>query len=705
MRLLTAAFVFTTFLTISALPVASANTGKEEPVPPKTADPYLWLEEVAGKKPLAWAKEHNARTTAQLTRGRDFRMLRERLLKIYDSKERIPGIGKAGKYYYNFWRDGSHPRGLWRRTTLAEYRKTDPKWETVLDLDALGKTEKTNWVWAGSDFLKPTYDRCLLSLSRGGADAVVVREFDVTTKRFVKGGFNLPEAKSNTGWRDRDSIYVGTNFGKDSMTTSGYPRVARIWKRGTPLSAAETVFEGKSSDVSAGAYRDRTPGFERDFAYRGMTFWTNESYLLRDGQQIKIEKPDDAMTSVHRDLLFIQLRSDWKVEGKTYPAGALLVSDFEAYLKGERNLDVLFTPTARTTLGGYSPTRNHILLNVMDNVRSRLYLLSRQNGVWKRESLSGAPEFGTANAWAVDSDESDDYFMSVSGYLTPDTLFYGTPKGPAQKLKSLPSFFDAKGLTVTQFEAVSKDGTRIPYFQVAKKNVAKNGKNPTLLYGYGGFESSEVPYYSGGIGTAWLEKGGVYVVANIRGGGEFGPKWHQAALKADRNKAYEDFIAVAEDLIRRKVTTTPHLGIMGGSNGGLLMGNMLTMRPDLFGAIVCAVPLLDMQRYNKLLAGASWMGEYGNPDIPAEWAYLKKYSPYHNVRKGVKYPITLFTTSTRDDRVHPGHARKMVAKMEAQGHNVLYYENIEGGHGGAADNKQRAFVTALEYSFLWKQLR
>jgi prolyl oligopeptidase len=687
----------TALLSLACLP-ASAQSN--------SADPYGWLEDVTGKKQLAWVKEHNARTTAKFTEGADFKALQKRLLTIYDSKERIPGISKAGKYYYNFWRDGSHPRGLWRRTTLAEYRKTKPNWETVLDLDALGKAEKTNWVWSGSNFLQPTYDRCLISLSRGGADAVVVREFDVTTKQFVKDGFTLPEAKSNTGWRDKDTIYVGTNFGKGSMSASGYPITSKLWKRGTPLSAAEPVYAGQPTDMWAGAYRDQTPGFERDFAYRGMTFWTGETYLLRDGQQIKIEKQDDAIASVHRDLLFIQLRSDWKVGEKTYPAGALLVSDFEAYLKGERNLEALFTPTARTTLEGYSPTHNHILLNVMDNVRSRLYLLTRQNGTWKREALPGAPTLSTANAWAIDSDESDDYFMSVSDYLTPDALYYGTAgKGPAQKLKSLPSFFDATGLAVSQFEATSKDGTRVPYFLVAKKNLALNGKNPTLLYGYGGFEVSLAPSYSSGTGAAWLEKGGVYVVANIRGGGEFGPKWHQAALKANRNKAYEDFIAVGEDLIRRKVTTTPHLGIMGGSNGGMLMGNMLTMRPDLFGAIVCMVPLLDMQRYNKLLAGASWVGEYGNPDIPEEWAYLKKYSPYQNVRKGVKYPLTLFTTSTRDDRVHPGHARKMVAKMEAMGYKVLYYENIEGGHGGAADNKQRAFMSALEFTYLWHRLR
>ena len=689
------------FARVAGAPAAPAPPAAQE------SDPYQWLEDVTGEKALAWVKAQNAQSTAALTRSEAFTALNGRLLKILDSDERIPSIGKAGPHYYNFWRDAKNPRGLWRRTSLEEYRKTKPRWEIVLDLDALGKAEKENWVWEGASFLKPSYDRCLVTLSRGGSDAAVTREFDVTTKTFVKDGFNLPEAKSQVAWRDRDSIFVGTDFGPGSMTASGYARVAREWKRGTPLAQATLVYEGRPEDVSVGAYRDLTPGFERDFVYRGLTFWKNEEFLRRDGKLIKIEKPDDALMGVHRDLLFLQLRSDWKVGETTYPAGALLATDFERFLKGERRFDVLFTPTERKTLAGYSPTRNHVLLNELDNVRNRLYLLTRgKDGTWRREPLPGAPALGTASAWAVDADESDDYFMSATGYLTPTILHHGTAgRGAPEKLKGLPAFFDASGLSVSQHEAVSKDGTRIPYFQVARTALALEGKNPTLLYGYGGFESALVPYYASLAGAAWMEKGGVYVVANTRGGGEFGPRWHQAALKANRNKAYEDFIAVAEDLVRRKVTAPKHLGIMGGSNGGLLVGNMLTMRPDLFGAVVCQVPLLDMRRYNKLLAGASWVGEYGDPDVPAEWAFLRNYSPYHNVRKDARYPRTLFTTSTRDDRVHPGHARKMVAKMKEMGHDVLYYENIEGGHGGAADNKQRAFMSSLEYTFLWDQLR
>jgi prolyl oligopeptidase len=615
-------------------------------------------------------------------------------------------INKEGPHYYNFWRDAKNKRGLWRRTSLEEYRKPEPNWEIVLDLDALAEEEKENWVWSGAAFLRPSYDRCLIELSRGGADAAVVREFDVTTKSFVKDGFTLPEAKSRVAWRRHDSVFVGTDFGAGSLTTSGYPRLVKEWRRGQTLADATLVYEGKPDDMAVGAYRDLTEGFERDFVSRRIEFRTSENFLRRDGQLIKIDVPEDANSNVHREFLFAELRTPWEVGGRTFPAGALLVTDFEEFLKGKRELEMLFEPTERTSLQAYSPTRNHVILNTLDNVRSRLWVLTRKDGVWQKTELPGAPKFGTVNAFAVDEDKSDDYFMVVSDYLTPSSLYLGTAGGgPAERLKETPRFFDSAGLSVSQHEAVSKDGTRIPYFQVAKSELSANGKNPTLLYGYGGFEIPMLPRYDPLVGAAWLEKGGIYVVANIRGGGEFGPKWHQAALKAHRHKAYEDFVAVAEDLVRRGVTSPEHLGIIGGSNGGLLMGNMLTLRPDLFGAIVCQVPLLDMQRYHKLLAGASWMAEYGNPDDTSEWKFIRTFSPYHNVKPDAKYPRTLFTTSTRDDRVHPGHARKMVAKMKDQGHDVVYYENIEGGHGGAADNKQRAFMSALAYTFLWKQLQ
>ena len=670
-----------------------------------TDDPYMWLEEVTGEKQLAWVAKQNERSVADYTKSEAFNKLNDRLLSIFDSRDRIPYVSKIGGHYYNFWRDAQHVRGIWRRTTLAEYKKANPAWEIVIDLDSLGTAEKESWVWHGANCLRPAYQRCLVSLSRGGADADVTREFDLPTKSFVPNGFYLPEAKGGAGWIDQNTLYVSTDFGPGSMTTSGYPRLVKVWKRGTPLDSAELIFEGQNADVSVGGYRDHTKGFERDIIYRGITFYSSEVFQRKDGKLIKIEVPADANMNTHREWLIVELRTDWTTGGKTYPAGALIATNFDAFMKGERRFDVLFQPTERKSLAGYSTTRNHILLNELDNVRNRIYVLSPGKNGWKRAPLAGMPEIGTVSANAVDSDESDDFFMTVTNYVTPTSLSIGTVgKGAPTKLKSLPAFFDAKNLEVSQHEATSKDGTRIPYFQVSKKGMALDAKNPTLLYGYGGFEISMLPGYSAGVGAAWLEKGGTYAVANIRGGGEFGPKWHQAALKANRHKAYEDFIAVAEDLIRRRVTSTPHLGIMGGSNGGLLTGNMLTMRPDLFGAVVSQVPLLDMKRYNHLLAGASWMGEYGNPDDPKEWEFIKTFSPYQNMNATTKYPPTLFTTSTRDDRVHPGHARKMVAKMIDQGHNVVYYENIEGGHGGSANNKQAAFMTALAYTFLWDKL-
>ncbi len=668
-------------------------------------DPYLWLEDVEGQAPLAWAVEQSRATAAELEAEPGFRELEARLLSILDSPARIPAVSKRGSYLYNFWRDAAHPRGLWRRTTLEEYRTSEPSWDVLLDLDALARDERENWVWGGASCLWPAHERCLISLSRGGGDAEVVREFDLTTRRFVADGFSLPEAKHSVAWRDRDSVYVGTDFGPGSLTTSGYPRIVKEWKRRTPLAEAETVYEGQPGDVSVGAARDFTPGFERDFVYRGPTFFTNEVYLRRAGALVRIEKPDDATALAYREWLLLRLRTPWTLEGRTYPAGALLAARFERWLAGEREVEVIYEPGERRSLDDLSPTRGHVLLSELDNVRSRLYVLTPGSEGWAREPLTELPELATASATAADPLESDEYFLTLTDFLTPTRLLFGSVGSEPELLKQLPGLFSAEGLRVSQHEALSADGTRVPYFEIGPAAPAPEGGRPTLLYGYGGFEVSMLPGYRAIVGSAWLERGGVYVLANIRGGGEFGPSWHTSALKENRPRAYEDFIAVAEDLMRRGVTQPSRLGIMGGSNGGLLMGNMLTRRPDLFGAIVCAVPLLDMQRYHKLLAGASWMAEYGNPDDPAEWRFMRGFSPYHNVRAGVRYPRVLFMTSTRDDRVHPGHARKMVARMKAQGHDVLYYENTEGGHGMAANNAQSAHMEALAYAFLWKELQ
>ena len=694
--------------TPEAAPAAAPPSASPAPaIAPEPEDPYRWLEDVLGERALAWVAARNEESAAALEQG-DFTATERRLLDILDSKARIPGVVKQGRFLYNFWRDAANPRGLWRRTTLRSYRAAEPAWETVLDLDALAAAEGENWVWKGAECLRPAGTRCLLSLSRGGGDATVVREFDLATRAFVPGGFTLPEAKTEVSWRGHDALWVATDFGPGTLTSSGYARVVKLWRRGTPLSAAETVFEGRASDVSVLAYRDPTRGFERDVIRRGITFYTDETFVLRGGRPVKLEKPDSAEASLWRDLLLLTLRDDWTVGGRTYPAGALLAADLERFLAGERRLDVLFQPTERKSLAGVTATRHHLIVNELDEVQSRLYLLTRRRGAWTRAPLPGVPDLATASATAVDDQRSDAYWLTLTGFVTPTALLLGDaadPHAPPTLLKGLPAFFDAQGLVVAQHHAVSKDGTRVPYFEVSRAGLALDGLNPTLLYGYGGFEISELPSYRAGVGAAWLERGGVFVDANIRGGGEFGPHWHQAALKEHRHRAFEDFLAVAEDLVRRGVTSPAHLGIQGGSNGGLLVGNALTLRPDLFGAVVCQVPLLDMRRYSHLLAGASWIGEYGDPDDPAEWAFIRTFSPYHTFDAAVRYPPTLLMTSTRDDRVHPGHARKMAARMLAAGQPVLYWENVEGGHGGAANNRQSAHMQALAYGFLWSRLR
>jgi prolyl oligopeptidase len=676
------------------------------------ADPYLWLEDVQGEKALAWVRERNAAARAQLETHPSFQTNRVRFKEILDSKERIPVATRQGDHFYNLWKDDSNPRGLWRRATLAEYRKPQPAWELLLDLDALGKAEKENWVWASANCLGGGSTRCLVSLSRGGADATVVREFDLTTKRFVEGGFSLPEAKTQIDWLDESTVFVGSDFGPGSMTDSGYPRVVKRWQRGQPLAKATTVYEAQKADVAAFASVDHTPGFERVIFGRSPTFFSTEMALWDGQRAVPIDKPADAQLNFWRENVLLELRSDWAVGGVTWPRGSLLVADAKAYLAGERKFTALFTPTNTRSLAGYSFTRGHVLLNVLDNVSGRAEAWQRTaDGRWAKKDIA-APYPGTLSVSGLhdprvkDDPLAENFFATYTDFLTPDTLSIGsTAGGKLERLKARPAFFDAAGMKVEQRFATSKDGTKVPYFVVWPKGAKADGANPTLLYGYGGFEVPMNPWYSGSFGHAWYSQGGVLVVANIRGGGEFGPAWHQAALKQNKQKSYDDFIAVAEDLVATKVTSPKHLGIEGGSNGGLLVGAVMVQRPELFNAVVCQVPLLDMQRFNKLLAGASWMEEYGNPDKPEEWAWISKYSPYQNVKPGVKYPKPLIITSTRDDRVHPAHARKMAARMMAQGHQVLYYENIEGGHGAAADNFQHADRQALEFAYLWQQLK
>ncbi|MDY6947383.1 MAG: prolyl oligopeptidase family serine peptidase [Pseudomonadota bacterium] len=670
---------------------------------PTPDDENLWLEDITGQRALAWVREQNAATERTLKAHPEFPAVFARLQSIGNSNERIPAVESIGAHLYNYWRDESHPKGVWRRTSMLEYRKASPQWETVLDLDALAATESENWVWNSARCL-PGGDRCMVQLSRGGTDALVSREFDLNKRAFVKDGFALAEAKSHIEWRDRDTLFVATDVGPGSLTDSGYPRIVKRWRRGTPLSAAEIVLEASTGDVRAFAYRTFWPGFEREFAVQSLTLSDSKLFTNTAQGWRHLALPLDAIAEQYRDQLLIQLRSKWNVAGKRFPAGALLAVNLDAFMKGEPRFEVLFTPAPRGALAEFIVTRDHVVLRELENLSNRVYVLSREQDQWRRQRLS-VPEFGELWLAALDPFDSNEFFISHSGFLQPGSLQLGNAERMSlEPLKHLPDFFDTDGLEVGQFEAVSADGTRVPYFQVSRRGLKLDGRNPALIYAYGGFGITQLPDYDANIGAAWLERGGVYVLANIRGGAEFGPAWHEAATKQHKQRSYDDLIAVAEHLVGRHVTSPPHLGMMGVSNGGLLAGVMLTQRPDLFGAIVSRVPLLDMRRYHRLLAGASWVSEYGNPDEPQQWRHISQYSPYQNLRRQTRYPATLLITSTRDDRVHPAHARKMAARMESQGHSVLYYENTEGGHMGAADNRQRAYMNALTYVFLFNEL-
>ena len=676
------------------------------------ADPYLWLEDVTGEKALSWVRERNAHSLAELAGGERFDELRSGIREVLDARDRIPFVRRRGELLYNFWQDADHPRGLWRRTTLEEYRKAEPAWEILLDVDALAADEDENWVWQGAATLRAGgYRQALVYLSRGGADASVMREYDVAERRFVTDGFILPEAKSAVGWIDADRIYVGTDFGPGSLTHSGYPKVVKEWRRGTPLDQAEVVFEGEPDDVSIRAMHDQTEGFERDFVLRVIDFYHNIWYLRANGELTEIPVQPDAILSVQREWLLVKTRSPWQTGGTSYQAGALLAVRFDEFMAGQRELTVLFEPDEHTSLSYHAWTRHHLIIGTLRDVRSELFVLTPPDEAapatasWQRSGLPGVPAFTQTDlADTIPDDDTDEYLLVSSGFTEPSTLRRGDlaqPGDAVEVLRQEPAFFDAAGVSVRQFFATSADGTAVPYFLVGPDQP---DTGPVWLTGYGGFEHSLTPYYSGIAGRGWLAKGGSYVVANLRGGGEYGPAWHAAGVKEHRHRVYEDFAAVAQDLVARGFTQRSRLGIEGGSNGGLLTGVMLTRYPELFGAIVIQVPLLDMQRYHELLAGASWMAEYGDPRIPAEWEFMRPYSPYHNASADAKYPPVFLMTSTRDDRVHPGHARKMMALLAEQGHDVRYYENIEGGHGGAADNEQRAFKWALVLEFLWRQL-
>ena len=708
-----AALLATTSLTSAALAQTAPSASADAVAFASTdaSDPYLWLEEVEGERALAWVETQNARSLGTLQGDPRYAGLHDEALALVQARDRIPqpGLNRDGTVD-NFWQDASHVRGIWRRTTLDSYRTETPTWDTILDVDALAAAEGKNWVYRGANCLPPEDRRCLVSLSDGGKDAVVVREFDTVTRTFVEGGFELPESKGGAAWIDQDTLLIARDFGEGSLTTSGYPMIVKRLRRGQTIDQAETVFTGQPTDVSVsgGALRDADGVVRAVLLNRGVSFYETEVHRLNaDGTTTRLALPAKSdINALVQDRLVVSLKEDWTApSGQDFRTGDVIAWDLDDWLADQSaRAQLIIRPGEREAIEGITATRNSLVVALFENVRGGAYVYRPEaSGAWTRTRLD-LPANVTVGLGSA-SDVDDRVFVSAAGYLTPSTLYLADAgTGDLAPVKSLPAKFDAEGMTVEQFEARSADGTLVPYFVVHRDGAPMDGSNPTLLYGYGGFEVSQLPGYSPTVGKLWLERGGVYVVANTRGGGEFGPRWHEAALQENRQRAHEDFQAVASDLIARGITSQPRLGIMGGSQGGLFMGAMLTQRPDLINAAVIQVPLFDMLRFHRLLAGASWIAEYGNPDIPEERAWIQAYSPYQNLRAGQPYPEVFIHTSTKDDRVHPGHARKAAARLEALGYPVLFYENTDGGHGAAANLRETARRLALEYTYLTRRL-
>ncbi|MGB0370953.1 MAG: prolyl oligopeptidase family serine peptidase [Opitutales bacterium] len=677
-------------------------------------DEMLWAEEVEGEEALAWVRKHNERSLADLQADPRYPGFESAAKQILTSNERIPYGSVRDGFVYNFWQDATHVRGLWRRTPAAEYANEEPAWETILDFDQLAKDENKNWVFKGAKSFKPKgADKYvyLVSLSDGGKDAVINREFDMERKAFVDGGFITPEAKQGITWVDRDTVLIATDWGEDTLTDSGYPMIVKRWKRGTPLSDAIELYRGQKSDVGVWPMvLELANGDIVECATEADTFFTSTHWhFTQDGTPVKWPLPQKSdVEGLFEDQMLIALREDWSPEGRgiALKAGDLCAFDFRKFWESGKlpEVSLVFRPNKTQAVNGVSITKGAALLSINENVSSKLLRLDYSQNSWALSEIK-LPGEGTAYVVFADKHE-DSVFVGYDDFLTPDSVLeYSVEHQNITPLKEIPEKFDASKLVVEQHFVPSQDGTQIPYFVVRNKDIPFDGTTPTLLYAYGGFQVSLRPHYRATVGKLWLEQGGAYVLANIRGGGEFGPAWHQAGLKTNRQRIYDDFIAVAEDLIERKITSPKKLGIMGGSNGGLLMGVMLNQRPDLWNAVVVQVPLLDMLRYHLLLAGASWVDEYGSPEVPEERAFLEKISPVHNFAPEEKnYPTPFFVTSTKDDRVHPGHARKMGALFEQADLPFYYYENIDGGHSAAANQTERAKRIALEYTYLFKQL-
>ena len=679
----------------------------------------LWAEEVLGQKALSWVNTENKRTVDILEKSPLYKTLKSEAEKLLTSKERIPYGSVRNGFVYNFWQDDTNVRGIWRRTPLAEYSQEKPKWEVILDVDKLAKDEGKNWVFKGSSIFRPSNSNkqfILVELSDGGKDAVITREFDLEKKSFVKDGFTTPEAKQSQAWENENTLIISTDWGEDSLTDSGYPRILKRWKRGTPLSEAKELISGKKSDIGMWPMSlELSNGTTITGAVQSETFFSFSFWFFPSEEAPPLKcplPPKSEIAGIYQDYCLITLQQDWKLESQkeTFKNGDLVAFNMPLFLKNQKlpEVSLAFRPDKTQAVKSVSIAKGAALLSINENVASRLLrleLLSGDSKRWTTKEISLPGKGNSAVAFADPREET--VFLNYEDFLTSDSLLtWDRAQNKALPLKSLPAKFDASDLKVEQHFATSKDGTKIPYFLICKKDIKLDGTTPTLLYAYGGFQISLNPSYSSVRGKLWLERGGAFVLANIRGGGEYGPKWHQAGLKTKRQNIYDDFIAVGEKLIADKITSPKTLGIMGGSNGGLLMGVMLTQRPDLWNAVVVQVPLLDMLRYHKLLAGASWVGEYGSPDISEERAFLETISPVHNFRpKEKKYPTPFFVTSTKDDRVHPGHARKLAYLFQQAELPFYYYENIDGGHSAAANQLERAKRSALEFAYLFEQLK
>ncbi len=674
------------------------------------ADPYIWLEEFSSSRAMAWVESHNATSTKRLEADTRYARNYNEALEIAGSRDRIPQPQFVHGEIYNFWQDPGHLRGIWRKTTLADYSSAEPHWTTVLDIDALNKAEGKSWVFKGADFLRPDEARCLIHLSDGGEDAVVAREYDLEKNQFVDGGFTLPRGKHRIAWENQDSLLVSTDWTPGEVTTSGYPFIVKRLKRGQPLSAAVEVFRGTKDDGGYGV----SPAVIQDAQGRTLTLierpldtFHSEKYVLTERGVERLAVPAKTrVAELVAGRVIFALDESWTVAGHTFEPGSLVQTDLNATKKapGALQPSLIWAPGAREALNGVSSTRDKLIVGILDNVQGKAYVYTPAGEGWTRKPLplpaNIAVNFGSADA------KSNRAFVGTSGFLSPTALWLADlDEVTVRTVKTLPPKFDASADVVDQFEATSSDGTKIPYFLVHRKTAPLDGSTPTLMTAYGGFQVSRTPAYSGENGKLWLERGGAFVLANIRGGGEFGPKWHEAGLGVKRQIIYDDFTAVARDLFARKITSPRRLGIQGGSNGGLLMGVQFTQHPELWNAVVIQVPLLDMIRISKIAAGSSWQGEYGDVNAdPAVREFWLKTSPYHNLRKGVTYPEPFIFTTTKDDRVGPQHARKFAARMEEMGLPFFYYENTEGGHGAGADLKQAARTAALTMTYLQEKL-